>query len=276
MSAVPDFTTLGLGDGRPDAAPVPTGEPWITPEGIAVKPLYTEADLEGLDALDTWPGAHAVPARALPDDVHHPAVDDPAVRRLLHRRGVQRVLPAQPRGRPEGAVASPSTWPPTAATTPTTRGCAATSAWPAWRSTRSTTRARCSTASRSTRCRCQHDDERRGAAGAGALHRRGRGAGGEAGAARRGPSRTTSSRSSWSATPTSTRRRRACGSSATSSATPREKMPRFNSISISGYHIQEAGATADLELAYTLADGVEYIRAGLAAGLDDRRSSRRG
>ncbi|GAC78267.1 methylmalonyl-CoA mutase [Gordonia malaquae] len=46
------------------------------------------------------------------------------------------------------------------------------------------------------------------------------------------------------------------------------KMPKFNSISISGYHIQEAGATADLELAYTLADGVDYIRAGLAAGLD--------
>ncbi len=45
-------------------------------------------------------------------------------------------------------------------------------------------------------------------------------------------------------------------------------MPRFNSISISGYHMQEAGATADLELAYTLADGVEYIRAGMAAGLD--------
>ncbi len=46
------------------------------------------------------------------------------------------------------------------------------------------------------------------------------------------------------------------------------KMPRFNSISISGYHIQEAGATADLELAYTLADGLEYLRAGAAAGLD--------
>ncbi|MQA61903.1 MAG: methylmalonyl-CoA mutase [Actinophytocola sp.] len=45
-------------------------------------------------------------------------------------------------------------------------------------------------------------------------------------------------------------------------------MPRFNSISISGYHMQEAGATADLELAYTLADGVEYLRAGLDAGLD--------
>jgi len=47
-----------------------------------------------------------------------------------------------------------------------------------------------------------------------------------------------------------------------------EHMPRFNSISISGYHMQEAGATADLELAYTLADGVEYIRTGISAGLD--------
>ena len=46
------------------------------------------------------------------------------------------------------------------------------------------------------------------------------------------------------------------------------KMPRFNSISISGYHIQEAGATADLELAYTLADGIEYLRAGKEVGLD--------
>ena len=46
------------------------------------------------------------------------------------------------------------------------------------------------------------------------------------------------------------------------------RMPRFNSISISGYHMQEAGATADLELAYTLADGVEYLRTGLQAGLE--------
>ena len=46
------------------------------------------------------------------------------------------------------------------------------------------------------------------------------------------------------------------------------RMPRFNSISISGYHMQEAGATADLELAYTLADGIEYVRAGVDAGLD--------
>src|SRR5690242_12228237 len=47
-----------------------------------------------------------------------------------------------------------------------------------------------------------------------------------------------------------------------------EHMPKFNSISISGYHMQEAGATQDLELAYTLADGVEYVRAGIKAGLD--------
>ena len=45
-------------------------------------------------------------------------------------------------------------------------------------------------------------------------------------------------------------------------------MPKFNSISISGYHMQEAGATADLELGYTLSDGLEYVRAGLAGGLE--------
>ena len=47
-----------------------------------------------------------------------------------------------------------------------------------------------------------------------------------------------------------------------------EKMPRFNCISVSGYHMQEAGATADIELAYTLADGLEYLRTGIKAGLD--------
>ncbi len=47
-----------------------------------------------------------------------------------------------------------------------------------------------------------------------------------------------------------------------------QHMPKFNSISISGYHMQEAGATADIELAYTLADGLEYLRTGVASGLD--------
>ena len=89
------------------------------------------------------------------------------------------------------------------------------------------------------------DDERRRAARAGRLRRGRRGAGRRPGRSSAGPSRTTSSRSSWSATPTSTRPSRACGSWPTSSSTRREHMPRFNSISISGYHMQEAGATAD-------------------------------
>ena len=46
-------------------------------------------------------------------------------------------------------------------------------------------------------------------------------------------------------------------------------MPKFNSISISGYHMHEAGAPADLELAYTLADGLEYVKTGLNAGFKD-------
>ena len=46
-----------------------------------------------------------------------------------------------------------------------------------------------------------------------------------------------------------------------------ENMPKFNCISVSGYHMQEAGATADIELAYTLADGLEYLRTGVKAGL---------
>ena len=46
-----------------------------------------------------------------------------------------------------------------------------------------------------------------------------------------------------------------------------KNMPKFNSISVSGYHMEEAGATSDIELAYTLADGLEYLRAGIEAGL---------
>ena len=52
-------------------------------------------------------------------------------------------------------------------------------------------------------------------------------------------------------------------------------MPKFNSISISGYHMQEAGATADLELAYTLADGIEYVRCGTRGRASTSTRSRR-
>ena len=89
-----------------------------------------------------------------------------------------------------------------------------------------------------------------------------------------GPSRTTSSRSSWSATPTSIRRSHRCGSWPTSSPTPPTHMPKFNPISVSGYHMQEAGATADLELAYTLADGLEYVRAASRPASRSTRSRR--
>jgi methylmalonyl-CoA mutase len=111
------------------------------------------------------------------------------------------------------------------------------------------------------------DDERRRAADPGALHRRGRGTGRRSRKSWPGRSRTTSSKSSWCGTPTSIRPSQRCGSSRTSSPTPSQNMPKFNSISI---RLSHAGsrATADLELAYTLADGIEYIRAGVAAGLD--------
>ena len=109
----------------------------------------------------------------------------------------------------------------------------------------------------------------------GVLHRRGGGAGREAGAARAGPSRTTSSRSSWSATPTSTRRRPSMRIIGDIFRYCAERMPKFNCISISGYHMQEAGATADIELGYTLADGLEYVRAGHRGRASTSTASRR-
>ena len=97
------------------------GEPWHTPEGIDVKPLYTAADLDGLDFLDTYPGLAAVPARPVPDDVRQPAVDDPPVRRVLHRRGLATRSTAATSPPARRACRSRSTSRPTAATTATTR-----------------------------------------------------------------------------------------------------------------------------------------------------------
>ena len=68
------------------------------------KPLYTAADLEELETVGGLPGHRAVRARAAGDDVREPAVDDPPVRGLLDRRGVERVLPPEPRGRADGSV----------------------------------------------------------------------------------------------------------------------------------------------------------------------------
>jgi methylmalonyl-CoA mutase len=99
------------------------------------------------------------------------------------------------------------------------------------------------------------------------LHRRGRGAGRAGGRSSPARSRTTSSRSSWSATPTSIRPRPRCGSSRTSSRTPREHAEVQLDLDLRLPHAGGRG-DADLELAYTLADGLEYLRAGIAAGLD--------
>ena len=113
--------------------------------------LHRPPTWTGLDFLDTYPGIAPVPARAVPDHVRQPALDDPPVRRLLHRRGVQRVLPAQPRRRAEGAVGRLRPGHPPRLRQRPPAGRPATSAWPAWRSTPSSTCASCSTASRWTR-----------------------------------------------------------------------------------------------------------------------------
>ena len=87
----------------------------------------------------------------------------------------------------------------------------------------------------------------------------------------RARSRTTSSRSSSRRRNTSSRRVRRCGSSPTSSPSAPREVPRWNTISVSGYHIREAGSTALQELAFTLRDGLEYVQYGVDAGLRRRR-----
>ena len=192
---------------------------WETPEGIAVKPLYTEDDLDGVEHLGGLPGLPAVRARTPRDDVRRSPVDHPSVRRVLDRRGVQRLLPSQPGRRSAGRVGRlRPRHPPRLRLGPPACG------------------GRRRQGRRGHRLGRGHedpvrrdpagedvgldDDERRGAAGPGVLRRGRRGAGRRARRSSTGPSRTTSSRSSWSATPTSTRPSRACGSSPTSSSTP--------------------------------------------------------
>ena len=117
MSRIPSFADLPLGAARPEGDLAswreafrretghdPAEVAWETPEGIPVRPLYTAAGPRRARLPRHLPGPAAVPARPLSDDVHDPALDDPAVRRLLHGRGVQRLLPPQPRRRAEGPL----------------------------------------------------------------------------------------------------------------------------------------------------------------------------
>ncbi len=100
MSRIPNFSQIDFAD-APSPAPAQAA-PWLTPEGITVKSAYGAGDLDGLDGLEAYPGIAPYPARPLPDHVCHPAVDDPAICRLLHGGRFQRLLPAQSRRRPEG------------------------------------------------------------------------------------------------------------------------------------------------------------------------------
>ena len=236
------------------------------PRGIALKPAYGPSDVAGLDFLNTYPGLPPFLRGPYPTMyVHQPwtvrqyagfstAEDSNAFYRrnlAAGQKGLSVAFDlATHRGYDSDHRASP-----------------ATSAWPGSPSTPSTTCApvRWHPARRDERV---HDHERRRAAGAGALHRRRRRAGSAARAAlRHDPERHPERVHGAEHLHLSARSPR-CASSPTSSPTRAPEMPKFNSISISGYHMQEAGATADLELAYTLADGVEYVRAGIAAGLD--------
>ena len=274
----PNFQTATLEAGPrppPSRRPAATSSAlnWITPDGIAVKPLYTAADLKGLKYTDTLPGfepylrgPQATMYAVRPWTIRQyagfsTAEESNAFYRKALAAGGQGVVGGL---RPGHA--------------------------PRLRQRPSARDRRRRQGRRGDRFGRGHedpvrpdparqgqrvdDDERRGAAGAGGLRGRGRRAGRGARPAAREPSRTTSSRSSWSATPTSFRpspSMRIVGDIIEYTA---QKMPKFNSISISGYHMQEAGANQALELAFTLADGMEYVKTAHGQGPGRRRLCR--
>ena len=266
MSAVPDFTTVDLGDGRPDGAPVPEGEPWLTPEQIPVKPLYTEADLAGLDFLDTVPGAppylrgpYPTMYTTQPWTIRQYAGFSTAEEsNAFYRRNLaagQKGLSvafdlATHRGydsdhpRVTGDVGM--------------AGVAIDSIYDM----------------RTLFDRIPLDQMSVSMTMNGAVipilalfvvaaEEQGVAPEQLTGTIQNDILKEFMVRNTYIYPPEPSMRIISDIFAFTS-----QKMPRFNSISISGYHMQEAGATQDLELAYTLADGVEYIRAGKAVGLD--------
>ena len=265
-ASVPDFSAIDLGAGTPGGGPVPSGEPWLTPEQIEVKALYTEADLNGLDFLDTVPGAPPYLRGPYPTMyVNQPwtirqyaGFSTAEESNAFYRRNLaagQKGLSvafdlATHRGydsdhpRVTGDVGM--------------AGVAIDSILdmrqlfdgiPLDRMSVSMTM---NGAVIPILALYVVAAEEQGVA----------------------PEQLTGTiqndilkefmvRNTYIYPPEPSMR-----IISDIFAFASERMPRFNSISISGYHIQEAGATQDLELAYTLADGIEYIRAGKAVGLD--------
>ena len=220
-----------------------------------------------------WPNLPAdfpVHARHPAHDVPRPAVDDAAVRRVRHRRRVERALslPARAgRQRPERRV-RPAHADGLRLRPPAGRG----RSRPRRRGDRLDRRhgRRSSTASRSTRLDVD-DDQRDGDHPAGALRRRRAATGRAARAGCRARSRTTSSRNTSRAAPTSIRRAHSLRIVTDIFAWCERELPNWNTISISGYHIREAGSTAVQEVAFTLANAIAYVEAAVAAGLDVNR-----
>jgi len=269
MSRLPDFTTIDLAEPRIAAAPVAApadAEPWLTPEGIAVKPAYGEADLAGLDFLDTWPGIAPYLRGPYPTMYvtqpwtirQYAGFSTAEESNAFYRRNIAA-------GQKGLSVAFDLA---------THRGYD------------------------SDHPRVRGDVGMAGVAIDSILDMRQlfdgidlsqmsvsmtmNGAvlpilalfivaGEEQGVPAAKLSGTIQNdilkefmvRNTYIYPPKPSMRIISDIFAYTSA-----NMPKFNSISISGYHMQEAGATADLELAYTLADGVEYARAGVACGLD--------
>ena len=267
MSTVPDFSGLDLGDGRPDAVGPAAAdrEPWVTPEQIPVKPLYTEADLDGLDFLETVPGAppylrgpYPTMYTTQPWTIRQYAGFSTAEEsNAFYRRNLaagQKGLSVafdlathrgydsdHPRVRGDVGMA----------------GVAIDSIYDA----------------RTLFDGIPLDQMSVSMTMNGAVlpvmalyiaaaEEQGVKPEQLSGTIQNDILKEFMVRNTYIYPPSPSMRIISDIFAFTS-----QRMPRFNSISISGYHIQEAGATADLELAYTLADGVEYIRAGLDTGM---------
>ena len=182
MSRIPDFAQIDFAEAP--LAGAPPAAPWLTPEGDRGQERLWRRRSQGPRLPRHLSGHRALSARPLPDHVRHPAMDDPAICRLLHRRGFQRLLPAQSRRRAEGPLDR------------------LRSRHPSRLRQRSSARRRRRRHGRRgdrldlrhAHAVCRHparpdvgvdDHERRRAAGAGALYRRRRGTGRAAGKARR-------------------------------------------------------------------------------------------